>query len=730
MLLSNLLNASIGRKRAAAFAVLTLAVLLFGSTPSIRAARAGDLDPTFGSGGKILLPSGETNPGSLADPAIQPDGKIVALGAIRTGDIFSPVYKSVLVRLNADGTFDTNFGNNGRVLPTINDRVINGCASALQTNGKIVLACNGAPTNQTTPRYLTVFRYNADGSADASFGTAGSGYVQMLVADFVGYVSDVVVQADGKIIAGSSVYQIANGGAPMILVRYNVDGSLDNSFDGDGIFYTPTPVGRYDTLASILLKSDGKLVVTGNADAINGRGFVLFGLNADGSADASFGTNGVVITNLANDDHYGGAAQLQPDGKIVLYGIVGTGVPQLRYFLLRYQPNGSLDASFGTNGVVTMPSVSGQYDRFRSFTIQPDGKILLTGSRSDSSFSTSIVVVARVNTNGSPDLSFGVGGTVVTANFGAPGNSVANNVAVQPDGKILIVGYNIHDKYSVNPILARYLNNAPRDFDFDGDGKADVSIFRPSTAAEWYWLNSANNQSSGIQFGIASDKPAPADFDGDGKTDVSVFRDGDWYRLNSSNNSFVAAHFGQTGDIPVPADYDADDKADLAVYRAGNWYILNSASDSFRAEQFGIASDKPVTADYDGDGKADLAVYRAAEGTWYVQQSRDGFFGVQFGISSDKPVAADYDGDGKTDVAVYRPADGTWYLLRSNLGFTAAQFGASTDKPVPADYDGDGKTDLAVYRDGNWYLLRSTAGFTATQFGTASDQPVPNAFVP
>lgn len=262
--------------------------------------------------------------------------------------------------------------------------------------------------------------------------------------------------------------------------------------------------------------------------------------------------------------------------------------------------------------------------------------------------------------------------------------------------------------------------------DFDGDGRTDVSVFRPENGV-WY-LNRSQAGFTASAFGTATDKIVPADFDGDGKTDVAVYRNGDWYIMQSSDNQFRAAAFGSAGDIPQAADFDGDGKADFAVFRPSNgtWYILKS-QDGFFAQHFGIETDRPVAADFDGDGKADVAVYRG--GNWYIQQSQDGFKAVNFGLASDLPITGDFDGDAKADISVYR--DGIWHQLKSGSGYGAVSFGLATDKPVFGDYDGDGKDDAAVFRpeNGVWYILKSSdSGFLFEGFGLSSDIPTPAAF--
>ena len=297
--------------------------------------------------------------------------------------------------------------------------------------------------------------------------------------------------------------------------------------------------------------------------------------------------------------------------------------------------------------------------------------------------------------------------------------------------KQLIVGR----PYSNLVTIFRYdAPNTP--FDFDGDGKTDLSIFRP-TIGEWWYLKSSDGGNYAAQFGSSSDKLTPVDFTGDGKSDVAFFRPatGEWFVLRSEDNSFYAFPFGANGDIPVPADFDADGKADAAVFRpsSSTWYIRRSSDNGTTIQTFGQTGDVPVVADYDGDGRADIAIYRVAAGEWWINRSTVGGIAFQFGNSNDKPVVGDYTGDGKADVAFFRPSTNEWFVLRSeNQSYYSFPFGANSDIPAPGDYDGDGKFDATIFRSSNntWYSQRTTAGILIQSFGQTGDKPVPAAFVP
>ena len=286
----------------------------------------------------------------------------------------------------------------------------------------------------------------------------------------------------------------------------------------------------------------------------------------------------------------------------------------------------------------------------------------------------------------------------------------------------------------------RQLNDIARNttaFDFDGDARTDVSIFRPSDSSWWY-LRSIDSQFRVFSFGTSSDVITPGDFTGDGRTDIAVFRPaiGEWFIQRSEDNTFFSFPFGSAGDLAAPADYDGDGRADAAVFRpsTATWFIQNSGGSGTSIVNFGAAEDKPVAADFDGDGKADIAVFRPSDGSWwYLQSSNSQFKVYRFGVSTDKPVPGDYTGDGRTDIAVFRPSTGEWFVQRSeDNSYYSFPFGTLGDVPAAGDYDGDGQTDAAVFRPSGatWYLNQTTAGVGIVSFGNADDRPVPNAFVP
>lgn len=283
-------------------------------------------------------------------------------------------------------------------------------------------------------------------------------------------------------------------------------------------------------------------------------------------------------------------------------------------------------------------------------------------------------------------------------------------------------------------------NSSATTIDYDGDGKTDYSIFRPSQNV-WFNNRSSNFSVDIVQFGLSqSDILTPGDFDGDGRTDIAVWRstNGIFFVRRSSDGTFSTFNWGSPGDEPLVRDYDGDGRSDYAVARRTGgqivWFINNSSNGSTRIEQFGLATDVAVPGDYDGDGRFDLAITRGASGqqtTFIINRSTAGLQTIFWGLGGDLAVPGDYDGDGITDVAVVR--QGTpyvWYVLRSTDGvLQASTLGTKPDFTTQGDYDGDGKTDVSVWDPqlGAFNFIRSSTGATtAFTFGLNGDYPVAN----
>lgn len=611
--------------------------------------------------------------------ARQTDGKVLIAGAYSQ---MNGIRKNGFARVNSDGTLDATFdsGNGFNEPPDV---------LTLQADGKI-LACGPFSTYNDVATPGGLVRINTDGSIDNTFAP--------MLDQGVLWVS---TQTDGKILI-SGFFSSVNGVERSRVARLNLDGSLDNTFN---------PIIGGTTIASITQQPDGKIMVGGSFSGVNGFSRAnLARLNADGSLDATFTTSVGSVGRLV----------IQPDGKYLIgVGFDPTG-------LTRRNMDGSNDASFTPPSFATSSSSD---IRIRAINVLADGSILV-GGRFDTVGATARANITRLASNGTHDVLF----------MPAGANNRVTSIVVEPTGKVLVGGWFGTIDTILKPGVAR-LNvstfHGITPFDFDGDGKADVTVYRPSSGV-WYQLFSGGGPFGSPTFGIAGDIPAPADYDGDGKTDLAIFRpsSGDWWYRASSNGALRSTHWGTSGDIPVPADINNDGKDDFVVFRPSNnfWYRITTTGVADQKE-FGLAGDKPVMGDFDGDGKADQAIFRPSSGDWWYSASSAGgaFRSTHWGQNGDIPAPADFDADGKTDLAVFRPSNGAWYVLKSSdLTYTIMAFGLSGDRPVPADYDGDGKADIAVFRPstGVWYLMQSTSGTAGVQWGVSTDVAIPNSFLP
>jgi len=308
----------------------------------------------------------------------------------------------------------------------------------------------------------------ADGAADLTFGNGGS-----VMTDFSGnydWITDVLVQSDGKILAVGGA-ETADDTDHFALARYNSDGSLDQSFGTEGRVVTTD--ARLEVATSVATLPEGKILVAGSAYA-GGADFGLARFNSDGSLDSSFGSGGMVITNLGGAD-YCSSLIVQPDGKILLGGNGGQGKRQAPSFIVvRYNSDGRKDLSFGKGGVSEIRFSDG-FDQAYAMALQPDGKIVLAGS-SDFNNEKTPFAVARINSDGSLDETFGDGGKF-TLNFFGTDNEV-RSVALQSDGKILLAGW--ADRKELRPevfALARLNSNGSLDKSFGNRGKVTDELF-------------------------------------------------------------------------------------------------------------------------------------------------------------------------------------------------------------------------------------------------------------
>ncbi len=379
-------------------------------------AAPGGRDPGFSGDGKATANFGSGN--DFANSvAIQADGKIVVAGrAGGAGGRFG------LARYNRNGTLDTSFGGDGKVVTnfsTTADDFANGVA--IQADGKIVAA------GHSNDRFALA-RYNSDGSLDVTF--SGDGRMTTNFSSAFDDALGVAVRANGKIVAAGHA-----GFDRFALARYNPNGTLDNTFSGNGKVTTNFSRGASDLATGVAIQANGKIVAAGTAGSTEFSGrFALARYNPNGTLDTTFSGNGKATTDFApteQDVAFGVA--IQADGKIVAAG--GGDVGGFRFELARYKRNGTLDTTFSGDGKVTTNFTAG-LDAAHGVAIQADGKIVAAGHANFRRFA-----LARYNRNGHLDTTFSGNGKVVT-NFTRKGfgDDFANGVAIQANGTIVAAG--------------------------------------------------------------------------------------------------------------------------------------------------------------------------------------------------------------------------------------------------------------------------------------------------
>ncbi len=449
--------------------------------------------------------------------ALQSDGKILIGGSFFISGTSNDL---AVARLNPNGTLDTTFDGDGQLIVS----VLSGTEFeefrdiGVAPDGKIVL------TDRISNDYALI-RLNTNGSLDTTF--SGDGILTIDIGGTTNQASDSTIQPDGKIITIGLAISATPGINGFGVVRVNTNGTLDTTFDGDGITvitFTPTTISRP---TSVAVQADGRIVVAGQSLSVSSGRSEICRLTTTGTLDTTFSSDGRVEFDLRPDtDNSDGLIEIaiQPNQRIVaLFNNTKDG-------LVRLLTNGNLDNSFGSQGIYQANDLSAS-----SMTIQPDGKFLVVGSQN-----SGLLLTRHVN-NIQPSASGDFDGDGFSDYAVFRPNTTNWFILRSSDSTVQITVFGV-------------ASDVPLDGDFDGDGRNDLAIYRPSLG-QWWYQKSSDDTVFAAQFGISTDKTVPGDYDKDGKTDIAIFRPstGEWLILRSSANfaTFFGLPFGANGDIPI-----------------------------------------------------------------------------------------------------------------------------------------------------------------------------------
>ena len=424
--------------------ILLIEIILFFVIGNCIAQSPGELDNTFGTNGIVT-----TDFNNLSDYGYsvrqQTDGKIIVGGSSQNAN-----GKFALARYNIDGSLDTTFGTNGKVTTVVGSSGW-GHSVAIQTDNKIVIA--GSSYGNTDVDF-TIVRYEINGSLDTTFGIGGIVKTDFAGSDDNAYT--MAIQPDGKIVVCGDIVNISVPAIHFALAQYNTDGSLDTTFGTGGKVITNLG-GNDERIYSVAVYSNekipnDKIVVAGVSNKNSSKDFAIVRYNYDGSLDNTFGTGGKVTTDFRGINDYGYGVAIQSDNKIVVTGYTEDDLYQVdTLHIVRYNDNGSLDSTFGVSGKVTT-DFGNSFAGGNSVAIQSDGKIVIAGfSGTHSNF---VFGVSRYNINGSLDTTFSTDGKVTTP-IGSS-NAEGKSMTIQSDGKIVVSGYS-YNGTNIDFTVVRYI---------------------------------------------------------------------------------------------------------------------------------------------------------------------------------------------------------------------------------------------------------------------------------
>lgn len=426
--------------------LLTLSILISASA-LLFSQQPGDFDTTFGNNGYTVT-NVANNFNMAYSSDIQEDGKIVVVGRAK---YTSPNYEVALARYNSDGTLDNTFGNNGITITaanTMNNYAM--CVKVLE-NGKILV---GGYSQIPNSYAVMLMRYNSDGTIDTTFGGNNTGFIiSQFNSDVASNAEAMAIQSDGKIILGGYFND------RFAVYRYTQDGVLDTTFGTEGYANIQIDNINENFIKGIAVQEDDKIVAAGFGSNGIDADIVVVRYNADGSLDSSFGQNGVVIQAIGSGHDFLNAVVIQPDGKIVVGGHKWErNIPELVYdfILVRYNTDGSIDNTFGSQGVATAQFNNGENAGYLyGLAMQEDGKFVAVGQ--EVGIDVHKTAMVRFNGNGSIDTSFGNNGHF-TGEL-SENESRFWHSSIQPDGNIVAVGYalvnNDHFSFMVSRIIGK-----------------------------------------------------------------------------------------------------------------------------------------------------------------------------------------------------------------------------------------------------------------------------------
>ncbi len=417
-----------------------LLILVVLASKTVMGQAAGTLDTSFGTSGKLLFNYSSNYECHANDVAVQSDGKIIVVGYTSTAATQADY---AVTRLHPDGTFDTTFGVGGTIIlnllnTDIAEKVI------IANDGKIYVGGTSGGTSIYSGDNFTVIRLNSNGSYDTTYGNNGKA-----VVTFNGnynFFKNMTLQSDGKLlVCGKNTVDTTGNYSDFAVARFNADGTLDFDFSNDGKL--TLNIRNEDVATAIMVDATGNIIVagTGSSQACFARYF------SDGTLDTSFGTAGKINIAIAGLSTAVYDAKMQSDGKIVVAGYsYDSNNGGYNSLIARFNTNGTLDTSYGTNGYTIKDIDTASEDQNIALLLQPDGKSITCGRVNTGG--TYYFSILRFTTAGVFDTTFSNDGILLTS-FGTSWN-FGMGLSLQPDGKLVVVGY--YDDLFDDTAIARY----------------------------------------------------------------------------------------------------------------------------------------------------------------------------------------------------------------------------------------------------------------------------------